>query len=547
MAKKLVAFFIIFFFGLLAGYDLLYPGLPPTQDGEYHVVRFYEFDKVLRAGTIYPRWAPDLNFSYGVPLFNYVYPFPNYMASFFHLFGFSFIDSFKLNLFIALIFSGVFFYLWAREFWGDIGGLVSSIFYIFSPYHFVDIYIRGSVGEVWALACFPLFLWLFTQYVKNKKLLYFISSALSLSFVIFSHNILAFMFFFFSLIYAVVLIYRVKKKKTILISFGSLIFLALSVSSIFWFPALLEKRYVTGLEVFNISTNFPELFQLLIPTWGSGFSGGDLQNQMSFQIGVANLLAVFLGCIALALYRKRNDYRWYLIGFFLFSFVVIFFFMLRVSEPLWKTLPFFNYFQFPWRFLSLMIVICSFLAGSIFGFMKEKKKSIFLASFLILFVVFLGVSYAKSPYHLQRNDAYYTSRSNFIDGTNSPGDVFNTKWMQKRSQRANMVLSAINATIIINKKKPTEYLFTLHTNKTTSAVINLAYFPGWNVFIDQKEAPVTLRKDGTMDVTIPRGNHEIFITFKDTKVRLMALLITFGACCILILLLVKKYFVIIKK
>ncbi len=86
---------LVLFAALFAAYPLLHSGLPPTHDGEYHVIRFYEFDKTLRDGNLYPLWGSDLNFTYGVPLFNYVYPLPNYVASFFHLLGSSFIDAFK--------------------------------------------------------------------------------------------------------------------------------------------------------------------------------------------------------------------------------------------------------------------------------------------------------------------------------------------------------------------------------------------------------------------------------------------------------------------
>src|SRR5258706_12252282 len=84
-----------------AVFPLLHAGLLPTHDGEYHIIRFYEFDKTLRDGNLYPLWAADLNFKYGVPLFGYVYPLPNYVASFFHFFGTSFIDAFKFNMLFA--------------------------------------------------------------------------------------------------------------------------------------------------------------------------------------------------------------------------------------------------------------------------------------------------------------------------------------------------------------------------------------------------------------------------------------------------------------
>src|SRR3989338_5683038 len=98
-------------FNFFAGFALLNNGLPPTHDGEYHVIRFYEFYRMLSSGELYPRWAPDLNNGYGIPLFNYVYPLPNYIASFFHMLGVSFIDSFKLNMFFASILGAIFMYM----------------------------------------------------------------------------------------------------------------------------------------------------------------------------------------------------------------------------------------------------------------------------------------------------------------------------------------------------------------------------------------------------------------------------------------------------
>lgn len=155
MVKKSWAVIIVLIFAVIAGFSLLHGGLPPTHDGEYHVVRFYEFDKTLRDGNIFPRWAPDLNYGYGIPLFSYVYPLPNYFSSFLHFFGVSFIDAFKLNLFTAILLAGLFFYMWAKSFFGKKAAVVGAAFYLFSPYFFVDTYVRGSVGEVWAMAFLP--------------------------------------------------------------------------------------------------------------------------------------------------------------------------------------------------------------------------------------------------------------------------------------------------------------------------------------------------------------------------------------------------------
>ena len=85
--KMVLPLFILISAVLFAVLPLFLPGFIPTHDGEYHLIRFYEFEKMLRAGHWVPRWAPGLNSGYGIPLFNFFYPFPNYIGALFHSLG----------------------------------------------------------------------------------------------------------------------------------------------------------------------------------------------------------------------------------------------------------------------------------------------------------------------------------------------------------------------------------------------------------------------------------------------------------------------------
>lgn len=518
MKKKknfLVSVLIVIVSAFIAGFALLHPGLPPTHDGEYHVVRFYQFDKTLRDGNWYPRWASDLNNGYGVPLFNYVYPLPNYVASFLHALGFSFIDTFKVSMFVATIVGGIFFYLWSRQYWGDTGAVVSAVFYTFSPYRFVDIYIRGSVGEVWALAFFPAFLWSATKGIREQKLFFAPLSGLFLALIIFSHNILAIMFFIFALSYVFFLIFLSKEKLYAIRYFLYAIFLGLTLSAIFWFPALFEQQYVTGLQIYDIGKNFPQLYQLLIPSWGSGFSEGALENQLSFQIGLANLAALFFSFVSMVIFYKKKDKRALIIGFFLCWFLFVFFLMLKVSMPIWQYVPFMNYFQFPWRFLSLAILATAFLAGAIFSIWRSK----ILAGTLIIFAILLSIGYAKPAYYHQRQDEYYLTRSNFIDGTNSPGDLFNTIWFNKGLKKQKEKIKVEHGTVSSIDVNPTRYTFDIYADSNTSVTANTAYFLGWTAIIDKKEIGIKPDNNGLITFFVPKGKHHIELLFRDTSTR----------------------------
>ncbi len=534
-----ISWAVVLIFAIFSVAALVHSGLPPSHDGEYHVIRFYEFNRTFTSGNLYPRWAPDLNFGFGVPLFNYNYPLPNFVSTFLHFFGISFIDALKINMFGASILGGIFFYLWARQFWGKLGGSVSSVFYTFSPYHFLDIYIRGSVGEVWALAFFPAFLWSITRFIRSKEKIFGAVSSIFLSLIIFSHNILSLMFLIFALSYIGFLFFESKDKKMISSTFLVLI-LGISISTIFWLPAVLEQKFAVGLKIFNYSSNFVDLYQLIIPSWGSGFSGGPLRDTISLQIGIANLLAVILSLFVLLKKVSSKIKKTILFSFFWFIFLI--FMMLQASLPVWKIIPLMENFQFPWRFLSLEILICSFLAGSVVYLFKP----ILLAILMIVLAFLLGISYARPAYYHQRSDSYYVSRSNFIDGTNSIGNVFNTIWAKNINSRApKLVLENGKGKLTNQTIKATYYKFGVRATESDKLIINTAYFPGWTVYMDKRKTDFKIEEKGNFSIAVPKGDHEFVVRFEETPLRNLANLITIFSVFFVLLNLFK--FVRIKK
>ena len=509
---------------VLSVITLLHSGLFPTHDGEYHVVRFFEFDKTLRSGSLYPIWAPDLNYTFGSPLFNYVYPLPNYLSSLFHLFGLSFIDTFKFNLFTATIVGSIGAYLYGRSRFSDWGGILVSAFYTYAPYHFLDIYIRGSVGEVWALSFFPYSLWTFDRIAKKNSAVSISIAALIYSLVIFSHNILAVMFSGFLIFYVLLISYKSKKPKKTFLASGSSIILGILLTSVFIFPALLEEKYVVGLKVFDVTQNFPELFQLLIPSWGSGFSGGDLSNQMSFQIGIANLLVILFICLGFIKKKRIMLFE----GFLLICFFLIFFLITPYSAFLWRNIPFLGFFQFPWRLLSLEIFICAILAGSLTTIYNSKVFYIGLLFFLLLSTF----TYAKPAYYMDRNDEFYMKNPNFIYSTNSIGNVFQTKWLPL--QKTLPKINKSNSVKLI-EKNAVEQKFEISLEKDKQITFNTAYFPGWKGYMGSKKIQVT-ESLGKISVHLPKGGYLFTLRLEDTIVRLIAKLVSAAAILIILLL-----------
>ena len=241
---------------------------------------------MLAAGHLFPRWAPGLNSGYGVPLFTFFYPLPNYIGSFVHSMGWSLADSFRLTMAAGYILAIAASYVWLKRLYGIFPAVLGSVMGAFVPYWFVDIFVRGSVGEVLALGF--VFSALASIAYKRRTLL-----ALAIAGIILSHNIIAMIFL------PVLLLYTLMTDRSML----RWVCVGVILTSYFWVPALLERPYVVGLNTVNFRDHFPELAQLLIPSWGTGFSGpGFTLDEMSYQVGAIPLF-VLLSFFALQLTR----------------------------------------------------------------------------------------------------------------------------------------------------------------------------------------------------------------------------------------------------
>src|SRR3989339_433300 len=135
MTKKLILYILL---SVVIALPLVSPffqkGYFETHDGEWAVVRLTEMHREIKDGQFPPQWSSYLNHGYGYPLFLFTYPFPYYIGEFLHLSGYSFVDSVKMLFVLSVVLSSLFMFLFAREMVGDLGGLITAIFYVYVPF-----------------------------------------------------------------------------------------------------------------------------------------------------------------------------------------------------------------------------------------------------------------------------------------------------------------------------------------------------------------------------------------------------------------------------
>src|SRR3972149_534618 len=129
---------------------ILAPDLPHTHDGLVHLARMASYYKEIAAVQIPVRWASDLNYGYGLPLFNFIYQLPYLISSLFISLNLSLILTFKLVLGLSFIISGIGMFAFARQFFKQSSAAwIVTVLYQFFPFRLIELWVRGSLGAVY--------------------------------------------------------------------------------------------------------------------------------------------------------------------------------------------------------------------------------------------------------------------------------------------------------------------------------------------------------------------------------------------------------------
>ena len=517
MVKK-IGFLIVFvILIILPVLSLFHSGFPLTHDGQDHIARIANFYQNLIDGNIVPRWAANLNWGYGHPILEFLYPLPSYTASAFHFVGFSLVDSVKIIFGIGVALSLFFMYLWLSQFLGTYPALLGAVLYTYAPYRFIDLYVRGDIGEHLAFAFVPLVLFFVYKLYKKQNYKFVIMGAVSLSFLILAHNAIALIFVPFILLYCTYLAYLSKFNKSLIVNFLSLIVLGFSLSAFFWIPGLLEGKYTLR----NIVTKggyvgrFVDFKALIYGPWSYGQTG-----QFTQQLGIIQWLGLILSPLAAYIFFRKKDKNYILIGATFLYTVFAIFLMLQASDFLWSRLMILQNFQFPWRFLAITVFSTSLLGAFVFGFIPKRFQAAGVIVLIIL-VLFFSQDYFKPKGYLYKPESFYTSVYNGTTDTGESAPVWSVRFMEKQA-KAHLEVIDGNAKINEVYRNSTYHKYKVNVFKDTLFKENTLYFPGWEITANGTVLNLEFQNmsyRGVMTFRLPKGEYIVEARYKETKLR----------------------------
>ncbi len=156
---------------LFAVQALRQPGLPTSADMAIHIHRTMEFERAWAPGVIFPRWAPNLAYGYGYPLFVFAPPLPYIIALGFQQIGLNIELAFKLLISLIFLLYAVGMYLFGRSLFSSVAaGLVAATAYAFAPFALREaLLVGGNIPQLLAIGLFPWPLWAITQAIRHQS------------------------------------------------------------------------------------------------------------------------------------------------------------------------------------------------------------------------------------------------------------------------------------------------------------------------------------------------------------------------------------------
>ncbi len=427
-----------------------------------------------------------------------------------------------------------------------LSALLSSLLYLWLPYHFLIIYVGASIGTAFIFTFLPLiFLGIYLSGEKSKwgvVILTFSLTGVILSQVMNLAFLLPAIF-----IFTLWRLLSTSLKKLLIknILFG--IMLSVLISAFYLLPATFYKqatRFHTERGIGKIyERNFLNFKQLIYSKWGfSPIINNAKNEEISFQLGFAQWASVALILLLLAQKKVLKTYK-SLSVYLLLGFITSIFFTNDLSKPVWDLIVNLAAVDFPFRLVLPAAFTASILSGVALISFKGKVK-------LIVFIMLTMTALYTNRNHINVNEYTNLPVSTYLGmeteiTTNTYHEYLPIQATSKLFEKPWNEIVGENLTV--TKVKQTTNLLSFNVVAQAAQKVSLGqlYFPGQTLYVDKVINKFETDKQGRISFTLTEGVHQIMVKYQDTTlVKISKLLSMLGLVIFLSIILwhKKQYF-----
>jgi hypothetical protein len=494
-------------------------GFPAAHDAMAHVTYTFAFDRALHQGQFPVRWIDLVRRGDNQPLFTYYEPGLYYLVELVHLAVPSLALSLRLTVLLAWWGTACFVWLIAAPL-GRMPAALAALLAAYSPYLLLDVFVRAAYPELAGIACGAGALWALEAYIRRRRQRHLIALAMLLGLLLICHPPAALIFGGPIALRFAAWVWQDRPRLSVAAGPVISAVIGTGVSAFYLAPALLERSFVKAGELvrgyFDYRDHFVYPRQWLDYHWGYGGSVPGPHDQMSFQIGVLQWLAIAAAAaVVVASIRHRTRARQR--GILLFWLTVAgatMYLTIGASSVLWDRLAALAYVQFPWRWLMIPTVACAMLGAVVLACVRR-------ASLQAALLVTLTAAQVALAWVALTPPRYFDAQATDIDNPSWPmtsaarAQAFVEDGYFPRDSRRPPNEPAIwsqEGSGVVRPVAATDDALRFSTASDDGLCLTLAThaFPGWTAWIDGREANVeTTMPYGYLAIAVPPGVHRV--------------------------------------
>ncbi len=538
-------------FPLLAAYPLWGAGMVNTRgggDSPFLLWRTMAAAEALRSGHVPIRWMAHAAYDLGYPFFNYYAALPYYLSGGLTVLGLDPILAIQTTQTLGFLLAALSMALWARRLYrGNVAIILAVAAYTFAPFHLVNVYVRGdSLSEFYAFVWFPLILWALDRLITRPNRARLAVAALAYAALVLTHNVSAFIFTPFALLYVLM---RAVPSRPVLrrwIVYLAPFALGALLAAWFWLPALAELR--EG----QMGTAFTEGYF----HYSHHFRGANLiQRTLAFDyrvaveegaagpfaMGAVQAGLALVGAVIVTLCRCR---RW---GYLLIGLVLATMMITPLSRPLWDALPFLAVIQFPWRFLSVQALFTAMATAALgdelvrarSGPRALRRAIPWGLVGLLLLAALADLRPERLP--IAESDVTWDRLQFYESFTGNIGTTIRYEYLPRHVVPRPYISEALvegegrpYGTTLLTATRltstPAQQQWQITLTAPGEVVFPLHWWPGWRITVDGEAAVLyPIIGSGRAAARLPAGVHDIRLELGSTPWRTLALLLSLAA------------------
>jgi uncharacterized membrane protein len=521
-------------------------GINGMTDLKWHITWLQHFSKQLAEGIWYPRWLAGTNYGYGSPTFVFYPPLVYYLGSLLKFVGFNIEQTIVILFSLALFLSGLNFYIFGRDRWGNMPSLVGALAYMSAPYIAFNLYWVSSISVAFGIALIPL-----GWYVTDKALdrpKWRVGVALFWTILALTHLptllLCAIIWLFYTLFF---LLDRPWKNIISTLIFAGI---GLGIASFFLLPAILEQPLIDI-----------EFMKEVIGEIKNGMFGGGLPLIPShFDLSLSHVffqqsLAIIVLTIIAFSFSIQDKLLIQEIGKWFAFTLVLAFLMSHLSLPIWQDSETLQKVQAPFRLLNLFSFAgASLCAVATYVIIKWRSRFQYFFLLIIIGILLLNTSYSyklsrqfptiNKPGRANLESLEAVKKALYQPYTDELIDVGEYRPVIKKGipspdpaiGRPKISLVNGQADIKIENWGSYQRNFQITTAATSTLRIRTYYYPAWYLYVNKKSYPINISDEGTIEFTLKPGSYHVELVYQWTKAFTLGIALSILSLLLLVIL-----------